>query len=591
MKKTKHKFSNYFYLLNNFFKQDKVFFIFVTISCFLAPISTIVDTFLLQFVIDSISYNKGIYYILIGLLIFVGIKLFVCLFSEIIEVNIGEKKMRIVRGKLSKSIINKVSEIDTSYFDDKSFYDNYSFTVNQFVNQSHRAAKLFWSTFTNVITIASLLSLITIVNPIIILISIVTTIISVILSRKNSKMYFEMEEKSIFMNRKQSYINRIFYLKNYLFSLKTNNSSKILKKQFDNNVDDLVKVSNNYRGKLALNGILISVNGILFAGCILLLLSKGVIDGYYSVGALASLFYAATNFKNNLQSFVNEIPNYSQISMYGEKIKSFFDTKSNIENVAQKETYDLCNPFDIKLNNISFSYDGEHDVIKRINYHIHARKKIAIVGENGAGKTTLIKLLLRLYDVNDGKILINDNDIKRLNINDYRINVGTAFQENVDFALSIKENMSFYKDVSNDEISKIFEITNFNKVIDKNNISFNTQITKEFDRDGLELSGGQKQLLSICRLFTKKFGLIILDEPSASLDPLIEYELNTLILNSFKDTTVILISHRLSSVKDFDEILYIENGTIVENGTHELLMDLKGKYYEMFTKQAEKYIR
>lgn len=591
MKKIKRAFNNYFYLLNCFFLQDKVFFIIITISCLLMPINTIIDTILLQFVIDSISNNVGIYNILLGLSIFIGIKFFTHLFNNIVEINIGEKKMRLIRGKLSKSIIDKISKTDTWHFYDKDFYDNYSFVVNQFVNQSHRAAKLFWNEFTYIITIISLLSLISQVNPIIILISIITTIINVLLSKNGNKMYFKLEEKSIFINRKQSYISRLFYLKNYLFQLKTNNSSEILKKQFDNNINDLVKISDNYRGKLSLNGILQSLNGLVFTGLILFLLSKGVIDGYFTIGILASLFYAATNFKNNLQSLVNEIPNFLQISMYGEKIKSFFNTKSYIEIDDSNKHFDIEKPFDIKFENLSFSYDGDNKIINSINYHIKAGKKIAIVGENGVGKTTLVKLLLRLYDVSDGRILINDKEISKYNLYDYRLNVGTAFQENVDFALSLSENMKFYGNVTDDELSKIFKITNFDKVIEKNKATFNTQVSKEFDKDGLELSGGQKQLLSICRLFTKNFGLIILDEPSASLDPLIEYELNSIFLNSFKNTTVILISHRLSAVKDFDEILYMENGTIVENGNHESLINLKGKYYEMFTKQAEKYIK
>lgn len=591
MKKIKRTFNNYFYLLNCFFLQDKVFFIIITISCLLMPINTIIDTILLQFVIDSISNNIGIYKILLGLSIFIGIKFFTHLFNNIVEINIGEKKMRLIRGKLSKSIIDKISKTDIWHFYDKDFYDNYSFVANQFVNQSHRAAKLFWNEFTYIITIISLLSLISQVNPIIILISIITTIINVLLSRNGNKMYFKLEEKSIFINRKQSYISRLFYLKNYLFQLKTNNSSEILKKQFDNNINDLVKISDNYRGKLSLNGILQSLNGLVFTGLILFLLSKGVIDGYFTIGVLASLFYAATNFKNNLQSLVNEIPNFLQISMYGEKIKSFFNTKSYIEIDDSNKHFDIEKPFDIKFENLSFSYDGDNKIINSINYHIKAGKKIAIVGENGVGKTTLVKLLLRLYDVSDGRILINDKEISKYNLYDYRLNVGTAFQENVDFALSLSENMKFYGNVTDDELSKIFKITNFDKVIEKNKATYNTQVSKEFDKDGLELSGGQKQLLSICRLFTKNFGLIILDEPSASLDPLIEYELNSIFLNSFKNTTVILISHRLSAVKDFDEILYMENGTIVENGNHESLMSLKGKYYEMFTKQAEKYIK
>ena len=123
----------------------------------------------------------------------------------------------------------------------------------------------------------------------------------------------------------------------------------------------------------------------------------------------------------------------------------------------------------------------------------------------------------------------------------------------------------------------------------KGEFTLNSYLTKEFHKDGLELSVGELQLLSICRLFTKEFGLLILDEPSASLDPIVEYNLNNLILNEIKNTTMILISHRLSNVKKCDKIFFISNGEVLECGTHDELMKKNGKYCEMFNKQAENY--
>lgn len=158
------------------------------------------------------------------------------------------------------------------------------------------------------------------------------------------------------------------------------------------------------------------------------------------------------------------------------------------------------------------------------------------------------------------------------------------------YAMSLRDNIRIYDSkVGDDRIEWLMEQVGIDKILSKNKGSLDSELTREFSNEGLELSGGESQMVAVARVFIKEFGLLILDEPSASLDPLREYQLNQFLLKETKGRTVLFISHRLSAAKDADCILFLENGQISEKGTHEELMRKKGGYYEMFTKQAEGY--
>ena len=214
---------------------------------------------------------------------------------------------------------------------------------------------------------------------------------------------------------------------------------------------------------------------------------------------------------------------------------------------------------------------------------------MAIVGENGAGKTTLTKLLLRLYDTDSGELLINGRNIKDYDVHGLRLSIGTVFQELRVLAMSLRDNLTVYNEVSDEKLCEVLETVGLSDILKRTGGSLDTMISREFTEDGISLSGGEAQKLMLARLFTKRFGLLILDEPSSALDPLAEARLMQNILDVSNTATTVMIAHRLSTVKDFDCIYHIENGRIIESGTHGELMARKGKYYEMFVKQGEKY--
>ena len=197
---------------------------------------------------------------------------------------------------------------------------------------------------------------------------------------------------------------------------------------------------------------------------------------------------------------------------------------------------------------------------------------------------------MRFYDVDNGSIRINGIDIKSYDVNELRSRIGAAFQNSNIYAMSFSDNIGLYGSADDDTLEYIVNKTGLNNVLEKNHADITTEVTKEFDENGIELSGGEIQKMAIARLFTRDFGLLIFDEPSSALDPLSEYEMTKLILDGSNLTTTIIVAHRLSTIRNVDRIIVVDNGSIKETGTHDELMLLHGEYYEMFTKQAENYL-
>ena len=214
------------------------------------------------------------------------------------------------------------------------------------------------------------------------------------------------------------------------------------------------------------------------------------------------------------------------------------------------------------------------------------------MGYNGAGKTTLVKLLMRLYDVGEGRILADGVDIRDYQVEKYRESIGTVFQDFKIFAGNVRENvlMNVAEHCEEEPIRQALSESGLLDRVQEMEDGLDTQLTTEIMEKGVNLSGGESQKLAIARVFYQKAGLMILDEPSSALDPIAEYQLTHAMLTATKDKTVIFISHRLSTTRLADYIIMLEKGQIAEQGTHEELLQMKGKYAQMWRVQAGAYI-
>lgn len=247
----------------------------------------------------------------------------------------------------------------------------------------------------------------------------------------------------------------------------------------------------------------------------------------------------------------------------------------------------------LEFRNVSFSYDGsEKYALKNISFKITKNQTVALVGHNGAGKSTLVKLILRFYDTTQGEILYNGINIKEYTLSSLRSRFSAVYQDYKVFALDIFENILCKEITDKNEEEKVISAEKASGIYEKVCMlpdREKTVLTREFDEKGIGLSGGEQQKIAIARIFYKDCPYIILDEPSANLDPVAEYELNLAISRYCHDKTVIFISHRLSTTRHTDKIFMMENGNITESGTHDELMQLNGKYAEIFNLQAGKY--
>lgn len=336
------------------------------------------------------------------------------------------------------------------------------------------------------------------------------------------------------------------------------------------------------------NGGIVGV--LTFSGLYPALLAYKVITAGMTYGTFGAMFSATMSLEGNLMGLIGIMTNFMQHSLYTDKFREFLNYKIKvIDGSKMLDTPE--NVSEIKLINVSFKYnDDTESVLKNINMTIKPNQKIALVGYNGSGKTTLAKIIMRLYDVTEGEVKYGGIDITDYKLKSYRDCIGSVFQDFALFATTIGEKwQGEVYDTNKEKIIDSLEKSGFSNKLVELPKSIDSFIYREFDAEGVYLSRGEEQKIAISRVFYKPCHVVILDEPSSALEPILEYELNQKMMDVANKKTVIFISHRLSITRNADKIFMLEDGSIIEEGTHEELMNVKGKYAEMFNMQAEKY--
>ena len=500
-----------------------------------------------------------------------------------------------ITAKITRNIFRKALECDYRNFDDPEFYHNYTLALNEYMQKSQQAFSYLQQIVSNIITFVTMIVLVSSVSPIILLVTVAVLIFTGLYGRLDNKYSTRKWDEMSDINRRKSYIQRIIYLNTYAADLRCNCSGEYMLDKYDEAV--IKECSLHKRFKAFFVGMRIldfSVPLVVDLAAMGAAVRK-IAAGTLSVGSFTSTIKASEYLYNSFEPIIGIANRINGFALYSRKLQSFFNAESTIESPKVRTGKELTvknsdMPFSVDLKNVSFSYDNSNFALKNISMSIKPGQKIAIVGENGAGKSTLTKLLLRLYDTSSGDILINGNPIRDYDVHNLRSGIGIAFQNTNLFAMTLAENMKLYRDVPDEKLHEIIRKLGLSGVLEKFNCGLEAQVTKEFDKNGIVLSGGETQKLGLARLFTGQFGLLILDEPSAALDPIAEYELNKVIME-LRDTTTIIISHRLSTVRDANCIYLIENGEIAESGSHNQLMKQNGKYAAMFNMQAEKYLK
>ncbi len=551
-------------------------------------------TFGLNYVLECAEYGrpfKQAALFLVSLLTFVVVGL---LFNAYLFQKLQMKSQPKIKRALKQMLYMKAKEIDLECYDDPEFYNNYVLAVSEIENQTERIFAVIANLFTGLTSIV-LSGAFFIGNDVFSFIFVVVSFAASLASGKAlARLEFKIRNEKNPDERKLGYVNRVFYMNDYAKEVRLNTEvSGLLLKDFDETNDRLLEIERKNAGRrfgLRFLKNYVSNNFIIDVVYMIYLVYSAAVLHRISYSNVAVMRGTANRMKNRMRQFADVYPKMQEISMYVGKIQKFLDIEPKIVSTADRKVPQ--NPTKIELRGVSFGY-GKSDgyVLKNINMKIEPNSKIAIVGYNGAGKTTLIKLIMRLYDPDEGEILLDGVNIKEYDLEEYRSMIGTVFQDFKLFAATVKENvlLDFAENGSDSEVEMAIDKSGFAERLASLPDGLDTNLTTEFEDDGVNLSGGEAQKLAIARVFYKKASLIILDEPSSALDPIAEYHLNRSMLTAAENKSVAFISHRLSTTRIADRIYMLENGRIIEEGTHSGLLALGGKYAQMWRVQAGQY--
>lgn len=538
-------------------------------------------------------FHSRIFMLLIYLFIYRVLKRLALTAGTAVDSLSGE----LVIKQIKLRIMNKSHELDLQYFDLPEFYEKLE---NANREAGMRPIQVITKTFTAASTLIELISYIAVMATapglglaafIIMAVSLPSAIISFIYRKRN----FNYKRRRSKDRREMNYYSDVLVNKDIVKEVRIFGLTDFFADKFKKVFGEYFKglrtlVLSESLWQIALGIVSVIVN-LFFCGIVALrVLSGEIMLGDYTLytGAIMSIatciatlistsagVYEGTLFIDNLMYFMNKSPGIVPTVTPGAKVKR--DA-----------------PHTIEFKNVSFHYPGsERCVLQNINITFSPGQTTVLVGLNGAGKTTLIKLLTRLYDPTDGVILLDGRDIREYDLESLYGMFGIIFQDFGRYAVTVGENISFGDlslTPSHDSLMEAARQSNADGFIEKLPQGIDTPLTRQFERTGSELSGGQWQKLAIARAFYSRSDILVLDEPTASLDPLAEQE----IFNEFdrlrSGKMSIFVSHRLSSATTAGQIIVLEGGRVVEKGTHKELMEQKGKYYNLFSVQAKRYV-
>ncbi len=545
----------------------------------------------LKFVIDEVSTGGDPQRIIIGICLIIGLLVggdfLNALFFELFAHREREK----LDIGLQSMLYKKAASIDLSKYDNPEYYADFILAVENSSNSIRYLIPMIKGVVEEVISFVLIGTLVFTIDPIALLIVVVSTVIFIPVGKYTGNLLIERREKITEAHRVGDYFARIFYLQEYSSELRTSGIYSILKKRFSTASEEVIDIQKKYARKtnvlFFLQGTSINVIGFMLV-LTLYIGYKTIVAKEMTAGDFVATFNGAVQIGSGiLYLTVGCVRNFTEHAKIIDKYRRFLQVENDITDGPH--IAECGAPETISVENITFSYEGnDSDSLNGISFEIEPYEKVALVGYNGAGKTTLTNLLLRLYDVKSGSIKIGGRDIREETVASHRNRFAAVFQDFQIFSASVGENVALSTEYDEERVWKALQSAGFDKELPD---GLKTILLREFDEDGLMLSGGEQQKIAIARAFYKNCPYVILDEPSANLDPISEYELNHAMMTAASHKTVIFISHRLSTTRNADRILMMENGKIIESGSHEELMALDGKYAEMFTLQAEKYTK
>ena len=578
--------------------SSRVWTITSLILLILNSVLPLLSLYLTKFCIDNISKaitaeDKGI--------AFEQVAFFILLLAIVaIIINICKSLTNLVNNIQSEKFVNymtgiihrKSIEIDLEYFENSEYYDTFHRVQADGLYRPYRVLNNVLEIFQNGFSIFFLSGLLVSLHWSVFIVLIIAVIPGAIIRLKYSEKMYRWKRQRTHKQRSAYYYNSLITLSEFAKEVRIFNLGKLFAQRFSNIRQKLYREEIKIVSQQTFSELIGNISGTIASFAVYGFIAYRTVKGALSLGDLVMYHKAFTQLQTAFTAILTTVTNLYSDSLYISNLYEFLDLKSKIVDPPEAKPIPYPMEKGIRFNNVNFQYQhSTRQALKDINLTIKPGEVIALVGENGSGKTTLIKLLCRLYDPTNGSITFDGIDIRQFQVAQLRQQISVIFQDYVQYCFRAEDNI-WVGNVDNfPETQKIVaaaQQAGIDEVISKLPQGYDTMLGKMFE-NGEQLSIGQWQKVALARAFLRDSQLIVLDEPTSALDPKAEYEVFQQFRQLLNGQSAILITHRLSTVRMADRIYVLNQGRIVESGTHEELIQLDKVYANFFEKQAQNY--
>ena len=574
-------------LLIRSIKLDCVYFFMRLFWTLFGSVITVLNVIIPKYLIEAVlaKDTKAAFYILVFTL---GINLINSIIESILSPRFATRKEKI-NVKVIDACLSKSFSLKLVNFDNAEFYDKYSIVFDNCCTIIHTALDTFLSIVSAITQISLVFSILFWMNKIVLIIMVFVILVQLLIDRRRKDLQYNYQVDVAKDNRQLNYLYRLFYVPQFMRDIRINSLKDFIFSKKKRATDALVENMGKTQKKISIITLFTSVISHIESFLISAYFVIKAYQGYILVGD----FFVSINSYNSLKASISSLfSTYNSLysnDLYINDYLYFMDIDEQNEEVVS-HTKILHEIESIEFCNVSFSYpNSSFKALDGVSFKVNKGDKIAIIGSNGAGKTTIIKLLLRLYEPQDGSIKINGINISEYDIVSLRKLFSVLFQDYAIYPFSLRENITLGKNLTDQVVKDSLQKVGLSEKIKSLPLGLDTPITSQMSDCGVEFSGGESQRIALARIYASSSKFVILDEPTSNLDPYIEYELYNSLLSEFENRTVIIISHRLTFTYKMNRILYFNEGKLIEEGTHDDLLRDNGYYAKMYNLNVEKY--
>jgi len=549
----------------------------------LTSLFNIINLSILRYITEAITMQEMKYFLMIICLML--------LLSVVIAIINGSASYlyepllqnRIIE-KIQSDIYAKAKTFNLEEYDNEEFYDLYYFVAENGKTGILNAITLTTGILTSLMSVMGISSIILQYDFWVISCAFIGVGISCLCSMRMKNLQYKFKIESVPYNREINYIHRIFYLNEYIKEIITFSKSRIFEKKYQAAWSGMNEITNKWGKQIRMQYIGVMLIDSITEIFILIYLGYNTILGKMPIGEFIVLYTGIQQMIQQMKAAVASVPEIYSNALDLEKYFEFMNRRTG----EGKEKVNMIE--EIRFENVDFSYrDSDKNILHNINFSIGKNnKRIALVGKNGSGKSTIIKLLLGFYEGYDGNIYINSNELRDLSKKEYRNRLSILYQDFRLFSMTVNQNVSMEYENEEEKVDELLKIASVYEKIKNLPLKNQTVLSKEFDKAGIYLSGGEQQKIGLARTLFRTADLVVLDEPFSSMDQLSANKILKEMETTYPDKMMILITHDLHDLSGMDKILVLDEGKIVEEGTEKELILKKGKFFQMWSRNHTK---